>query len=202
MLPLALAAGLSVGALPAFAQYKVVAPDGRVTYTDRAPADTTLKVTEIGARREAPAAAVPALPADLQRLAERYPVTLMAAPNCEPCESGRSFLKQRGIPYSERLVLTQDDAQALERVSGGRTLPSLTIGEQSMRGFSSDEWAAYLDAAGYPRTSRLPPAWAAAPATPLVARAPVPSPAEPTPTAAPRPSTPPPKADLPGTIRF
>lgn len=84
LLPLALACGLSAVMLPAAAQYKVVAPDGRVTYTDRAPADSNLKVTELGARRDTSPAAAPALPAEMQRLAERYPVTLMAAPGCEP----------------------------------------------------------------------------------------------------------------------
>ncbi len=34
--------------LPAQAQYKIVAPDGSVTYTDRPPADVRLNVTPLG----------------------------------------------------------------------------------------------------------------------------------------------------------
>jgi glutaredoxin len=169
-----------LAALPALAQYKVVGPDGRVTYTDRPPADASAKVTDLGRRNNlAPAAATgpsAGLPADLQRLSERFPVTLFAAAACGPCDSGRQLLQQRGVPYSERLVANNDDVAALERTVGGRTLPALTVGGQALRGFNPNDWASYLDAAGYPRESRLPRGWAPPTPTPLVARAPVPQP--------------------------
>lgn len=163
-------------ALPALAQYKVVGPDGRVTYTDRPPADASARVTQIGARAAAPApAAGPALPAELQRLAERFPVTLFSTAACGPCDDGRNLLRQRGIPFTERTVASTDDILALERTVGGRTVPALTVGTQALRGFSAVDWGSYLDAAGYPRESRLPRGWAPPPAAPLVARAPLPA---------------------------
>ncbi len=184
---LALAAALT--GLPALAQYKVVAPDGRVTYTDRPPADASARVTQIG-RMSPPPADTVALPQDLQRVATRFPVTLFTAPECAPCDSGRELLRQRGVPYSERQVISNDDVAALERTVGGRTVPTLTVGGQALRGFSAGDWTSYLDAAGYPRASRLPRGWAAPAPAPLVARAPVPATA---------PNAPPPAAAEPAT---
>jgi len=193
------AAGLAV---PALAQYKVVDADGRVTYTDRPPVAETAKVMPLG-RSGAPAAGATAteggLPFELRQVATRFPVTLYTGASCTPCEAGRQLLRQRGVPYVERQIVTAEDSAALERLSGGRTIPSLTVGSQALRGFNPTDWSSYLDAAGYPRESRLPRGWAPPPATPLVARAPAvpaatPAPAEPARPAAPAPAeTPNPK---------
>jgi hypothetical protein len=62
-------------------------------------------------------------------------------------------------------------------------------------------WNSYLDAAGYPRDSRLPPSFAYAPATPLVARAAPPAPRAAEAPAQPRPAaTPVPPAN--SNIKF
>lgn len=182
-------------ALPVLAQYKVVGPDGRVTYTDRPPADASAKVTDLNRRGgnlvATPAAATGGLPADLQRLAERFPVTLFTAADCGPCNDGRQLLQQRGVPYTERLVANNDDIAALERTVGGRTVPALTVGGQALRGFNPGDWTSYLDAAGYPRDSRLPRGWAPPAPAPLVARSPVPAP-QTAAAPAPAPEAPPP----------
>ena len=157
--------------LPAAAQYKVVGPDGSVTYTDRPPSDTTVRVTPLKRGTVIDVAAPQDnLPADLRQLGVRYPVTLFSTADCPPCEAGRQLLLQRGVPFSEKLVVSDDDADAMERVIGSRSVPSLTIGTQALRGLSHSEWNAYLDAAGYPRESKLPKNWQAPAATPLVAR--------------------------------
>jgi glutaredoxin len=164
---------LCLAAAAALAQYKVVAPDGRVTYTDRPPADASARVTPLGQAGGTDAAAPNALPLELQRIVQRYPVTLYASADCTPCDAGRQLLQQRGIPYAERAVGgSSDDVAALERATGARTLPALTIGAQALPGFAPAQWSSYLDAAGYPRESRLPRGWAAPPATPLVERKP------------------------------
>jgi len=187
----------------AWAQYKVVAPDGRVTYTDRPPADASLRVIELGHAAPAAPDSNPVLPVDLQRLSNRFPVVLFTAGECAPCDSGRNLLKQRGVPYSERTVASNDDIAALERTVGGRTLPALTVGGQALRGFSAADWASYLDAAGYPQESRLPRGWAAPAAEPLVARASVPPPRPSQAAAEPPPEASPPAAEAPPPpIRF
>ena len=167
LLPLA----VLLASAPLYAQYKVVGPDGKVTYTDRAPAAASGRVTELGGRGGV-AAENAALPLELRQAVSRYPVTLYATVGaCEPCDGARQLLRQRGIPYSEKSVQNAEDADALERLSGGRDAPTLSIGSQTLRGLAPEVWNSYLDAAGYPRDSRLPPNFAYAPATPLVARA-------------------------------
>lgn len=196
------AALLVLTALPASALYKVVQPDGSVTYTDRPPATGNARVTPLGRNLE-PAAPEPTLPLELRQAMQRYPVTLYTAQGCQPCDAGRSLLRARGVPFAERVVATDEDAQALERLVGGRTVPALTIGSQALRGLSETDWAGYLDAAGYPRESRLPRGWQPPAATPLVARVTptartAPQSAAPAPAPAAAPEPPP----APGSVRF
>ncbi len=175
---LAAVLGLLACALPAGAQYKILGADGRVTYTDRPPADTSLNVTPIGRTPGARAAAAqPAanLPIELRQLAQRFPVTLYTSDDCPACDSGRQWLQQRGVPYRERRIGTEADAQALTGLVGGRTVPALTIGAQALRGFSETDWGAYIDAAGYPRDNRLPRGWQPPAPTALVEQPPRPA---------------------------
>jgi glutaredoxin len=198
-------------ALPAQAQYKIVAPDGSVTYTDRPPADARLNVTPLGrtpvgvATTGAPSAQP--LPLELRQPAQRYPVTLYTAAECSACDTARQWLQQRGVPYSERLVITEADARALTELIGARTVPALTIGAQPLRGFAAQEWGAFIDAAGYPRENRLPRGWQPPPATPVGPEEPrpaatpaaPPAPATPSRPPSPAPAAPPP---APGGLRF
>lgn len=195
-----LASLLVLASLSAWAQYKVVGPDGRVTYTDRPPVAGSGNVSNLGrpntAAAPAPGSDLAALPSELRPVVSRFPVLLYTGNECPPCDAARQFLQQRGIPFTERRIATEDDSAALDRLVGGRTIPSLTIGGQALRGFASADWAAYLDAAGYPKESRLPRGWQAPPATPLVERAaPVPAasrsePVRPAPRPAPAPPPP------------
>jgi glutaredoxin len=152
-------------AAPALAQYKVVLPDGSVTYTDRPPLSTNARITSLNRKGTASTSEASPdtsnLPLELRQAVQRYPVTLYTGVDCAPCEAGRRALQQRGIPFSEKRVTSEDDASALERAVGGRTVPALTIGAQPLRGYSETDWTVFLDAAGYPRESRLPKNWQA-----------------------------------------
>lgn len=156
--------------LPAQALYKVVGPDGRVTYTDRIPGPADGKVTPITKSGNSTVVDSAALPFELRQVVARYPVTLYTIADCAPCDSARALLRQRGIPYAERLVVTEEDAETLQRLTGSRDAPMLTIGQQPLRGLAPESWNAYLDSAGYPRESRLPPGYPFAAATPLTER--------------------------------
>ena len=186
---------------PAHAQFKVVAPDGSVTYTDRPAAQANARVTSIG-RNGAVQAVDVALPADLRQVAQRYPVTLYTGNDCAPCESGRKLLTLRGIPYAERRVASEDDAAVLEKVAGARTVPALTIGTQALRGFSETDWTAYLDAAGYPRESRLPRGWQAPALQAANDRATAVKPSASSPRADPATPAPVPEPPPAGSLRF
>jgi glutaredoxin len=146
-----------LAALPCQAQYKVIGADGKVTYTDRAPTGSDGKVTSINSRAAANGGGDVSFPLELRQAISRYPVTLYTATGaCDPCETARQTLRQRGIPFNEKQVQSPEDSEALERLSGGRDVPTLSIGAQTLRGFAPEVWGSYLDAAGYPRDSRLP----------------------------------------------
>jgi len=191
------------GGLTAHAQqiYRIVGPDGRVTFSDRAPGESA-KVTTVGAGGTA--ANTASLPFELRNAASRYPVTLYAGPECGPCSQGRSFLNARGIPFTERTVSSAEDIEALQRLSGTPRLPLLTIGGQQLKGYAESEWTQFLDAAGYPKTSQLPGGYRNPAATPLVAVQPQQAPVAPAPQArAPQPeSVDTPAPSNPAGIRF
>ena len=166
-----LAAALALGAPSAHALFKVVGPDGRVTYTDRPPQASEGRVMPVNAETGRPTD--PALPLALRQVATRFPVTLYTASNCgEACALGRNLLSKRGVPFTERTAETDEEREAWTRLVGGLEAPVLKVGEQQLRGFTPVAWSETLDVAGYPRQSALPPTYQAPPAIPLLERRP------------------------------
>lgn len=147
----------------AWAAYKIVGPDGRVTYTDRPPAGQPAQPLS---KPRAGVSAV-ALPFELQQLVNRHPVTLYTARECSACETGRQLLQSRGVPYTEKTVDTPDDIRAFSATENSTQLPTLRVGGKQIIGLQQSEWNAYLDAAGYPQQSALPPGYVQPPASPL-----------------------------------
>lgn len=157
--------------------YRIVGPDGKVTFSDQPPpAASNAKVTAAGADGNR-GVATASLPFELRKVVGQYPVTLYTGENCSPCVMARAMLSARGVPFAEKTVSTNQDTQALQRLSGESSLPFLTIGSQQLKGFSDSEWNQFLDAAGYPKTSMLPSGYRQAAATPLVTVAPATAPA-------------------------
>ena len=149
--------------------YRIVGADGKVTFSDKPPLSAEqgkIATTGVGA---AAAASNSALPFELRQAVSKFPVTLYTSADCAPCGDGRNLLTARGVPFNERTISTNEDVAALQRLSGQSSLPFLTIGGQKISGFANEEWGQYLDAAGYSKTSQLPPAYRNAPASPLVA---------------------------------
>lgn len=160
--------------------YRSVGPDGRVTFSDKPPAPAAAPVAGGAATAGGGGAG---LPYELNQTVQRFPVTLYSSKDCAPCNSGRNLLINRGVPFNEKTVESNEDIAALQRLAGGaNSLPLLTIGGQQLKGYSDAEWSQYLDAAGYPKTSQLPRSYRRPAATPLVARqaatAPTAAPAE------------------------
>ena len=199
-------AGFTTGDANAQQIFRIVGPDGRVTFSDKPPLDNT----QASAAKTVPLSGsgsagtdVASLPFELRQAASRYPVTLYTSPECVPCGGGRAMLSARGIPFSERTVTSNDDIDALKRLSGAASLPLLTIGGQQIKGFSESEWTQFLDAAGYPKTSLLPPGFVRRPPAPMVD---LQEPQTARPAAAPAPNTAarpaPPPAENPAGIKF
>jgi glutaredoxin len=158
-----LTAAAALTATPAWALYKVVGPDGKVTYTDRPPSDrpaAQLKTNGATASTEG-------LPYELKQVVSRYPVTLYTGKDCPPCDGARQMLKGRGVPFTEKTVTASEDLQALRQREGTEQLPVVRIGQKQLIGFSQQDWSAYLDAAGYPAKSALPLNYAWPAASPL-----------------------------------
>ena len=161
--------GLGSPAVQAQTLYRSVGPDGKVTFSDTPP-PPSVNAEIAGSTATGSAVIVGStLPYELQQIASRYPVTLYTGDNCGPCASGRNLLTARGIPFTERTVTTPEDAAALQRMSGDTSLPFITIGGQQIKGYADTEWTQFLDAAGYPKTSQLPPGYRAAAPAPFVA---------------------------------
>ena len=189
--------------------YRIVGSDGKVTFSDKPPVTEGTSRMSTANSSSATGGASAALPYELRQVAAKYPVTLYVGDNCGPCGAGRSMLTSRGIPFSEKTVNSNEDAQALQRLSGDSSLPFMTIGSQQFKGFSDSEWTQFLDAAGYPSSSALPPSYRRPAATPLVSVAAAPAPAatgatqapatRPIPAAVPQPA---PNNDNPAGIKF
>ncbi|MDQ6882397.1 MAG: glutaredoxin family protein [Pseudomonadota bacterium] len=149
--------------------FRIVGPDGRVTFSDQPPMDPKAKPATVAPTTGSAGSAGASLPFELRKVASKYPVTLYTGNNCGPCGGGRAYLTGRGIPFTEKTITTAEDAQALQRLAGDNSLPLVTIGGQQLKGYSDSEWGQFLDAAGYPARSALPASWKNPAALPMVA---------------------------------
>ncbi len=163
-------------ALPAQAQlYKIVGPDGKVTYSDVPPQTKNAKVERknLGGTGSGEAN----LPYEVAEAAKNNPVTVYTAASCAPCDEARSWLKQRGVPFAEKTVASNDDQTKLKQVAGELSLPFILVGRTKLRGFEPGSVQAALASAGYPASNKLPSNYvfrAPEPAAPVVEPKPVP----------------------------
>ncbi len=151
---LAVAALLGGAAVGALAQYKVVGPDGHVTYTDKPPTASDIKAPG-NAPNSSTAAAAAGVPYETRQAMAKYPVTLYASRNCPACDSVRGWLKGHAIPFNEYALAVDADYRALQSRFGDTSLPVTTIGSQVLKAFNAGDLQSYADAAGYPRQARL-----------------------------------------------
>lgn len=152
---------LAAGHLYAQQVYKSVDKNGRVTYSEVPPAP--------GSENKLTAGSAPSvsLPYALQQVVSRYPVTLYTAADCGPCINAKLMLTQRGVPFKEITVRSNEDIAAYKKLNADNNFPLATIAAQQLKGYEETEWTKYLDAAGYPKTSTLPRSYKNAEATSL-----------------------------------
>ncbi|MBI5919846.1 MAG: glutaredoxin family protein [Nitrosomonadales bacterium] len=151
--------GLAAFALSSAASaefYRWVDSAGKVHYGDALPADAQRS------EQKSPTASVVEGKSDqsyaTRRAHERYPVTLYVAENCvEACTQARNLLNKRGIPFSERRLVTPEEIAAFKQESGGNGTPALAVGRKYLLGFQAGEWNGELDAAGYPKLAPYRP---------------------------------------------
>ena len=94
------------------------------------------------------------LPFAVKKAATDFPVTLYTSSDCgDLCVRSRELLTGRGIPFTEKLLQSQADADELKALIGEVFVPTIKIGKQNQRGFDSAAWHNLLDLAGYPKTA-------------------------------------------------
>ena len=91
----------------------------------------------------------------VRRTAAKYPAVLYTASNClDPCQQARALLNGRGVPFSEKVLASQEAIdQFTQRFGANAGIPSLSVGQQNVTGFEPGAWNALLDLAGYPKTA-------------------------------------------------
>ncbi len=145
--------------MPAGAQagelFRWVDKAGKVHYGDTLPADAAdverKKLSSTASQNED-------LPYEARRAQQNFPVVLYVANGCSaPCDQARSLLKNRGIPFSEKLLQTKAEVDAFKALSGGDQAPTLAVGRIFLKGFLAEQWHGELDIAGYPKTAPYRP---------------------------------------------
>jgi glutaredoxin len=142
----------------AHAQYKYVAADGSITYSDRPPPTDAKKVqrNSVGGMVDT-GKTEDDLPFAIKTAMQKHPVVVYSAPDCAPCDQLKQHLQKRGTPFSEKLVRNNGDLNALKALGiVDSSFPSLTIGSQKQNGFEPGALDNMLDLAGYPKSVKLP----------------------------------------------
>ena len=124
---------------------------GRVHYSDVLPADAA----DVERRKLSnPSSQTEDLPYETQRAQQNFPVALYVTNGCgAPCDQARSMLSKRGIPFSEKILTTQEEVDSFYKISGSNGAPTLAIGKLYLSGFQESKWNSELDVAGYPKTA-------------------------------------------------
>src|SRR3990167_3985365 len=131
--------------------YRWIDAQGTVHYGDTPPADAAQVET-----RKLSDSVTPGeyLPYEVRRAQQNFPVTLYVADNCtNPCDQARSLLSKRGIPFTEKKLITQEDIDAFKALSGFDSAPTLAVGRTFLKGFLAEQWHGELDIAGYPKAA-------------------------------------------------
>ena len=76
-------------------------------------------------------------------------ITLYSTRNCPHCRRLKQYLQQYHIPYKEQDVERNHRAQTDFLRAGGRAVPLLVIGDQSLSGFEPKQLQRTLRRAGF-----------------------------------------------------
>lgn len=140
--------GMLMFGAPAHAgMYKLVNPDGTVTYTDQAPdaKSATAKVTEIKVKTyPEPVNARPApKPGFTPSAISARKLTMFSATWCGVCRQAKAYLNAQKIPYDEVDVDSAPGAASFAKL-GGKGVPMFQVGDATMTGFSPEGIAGLL----------------------------------------------------------
>lgn len=125
---------------------------GQTVYSDQPPPPGAKQVVTLSGQQRGDE---PQMPFATRQAAEKFPVTLYTAANCtDVCKQARDLLNGRGVPFSEKMLKTEEETAELAKKLGGEaSVPSLFVGQQSFKGLESGAWNNLLDLAGYPKSA-------------------------------------------------
>ena len=125
---------------------------GHTMFSDQPPPPGAKQVVTITAKERIDEQQ---LPYATRQAAEKFPVTLYTAATCiEECKQARDVLNRRGIPFSEKMLKSNEELAELSKKLGSEAaVPSIIVGQQSFTGLESGAWNNLLDLAGYPKSA-------------------------------------------------
>jgi len=128
--------------------YECVDAEGEVTFQDSCPPGTELAGTkQLSSNKKVEAV-------DIAGIAAQNPVVLYGAPACaDACDLVRNQLQKRNVPFSEVDVTAVAAEQLPADVAsedGTVTVPTVTVADQRISGYSKSELDTALNGAGYP----------------------------------------------------
>jgi glutaredoxin len=136
--------------------YRWTDDSGKVHYTDTQPPASAKNVEKKGpARVQGAPAASTQQPYALQQAVKTFPVTVYTSKECaDPCKKGLAYLKKRGVPFTEKVVATQEEIDEVAKLAGGEPrVPVMVVGVSVQKDFDERGWSDALDTAGYPKSA-------------------------------------------------
>jgi glutaredoxin len=129
--------------------YKWVDEFGNVTYRDTPPMEADGEVEE---KIISGGSSVDSTSEAADAAAQSAPVVLYSTPSCSACNSARSYMKSRGVPFQDKNVQDNGELQQeLKSRAGEISVPTILVGEKVMRGYVQSLLEDELTAAGYPK---------------------------------------------------
>lgn len=138
---------MSVTLVQARTLYKWVDEDGSVSYHDRPAPEGGGYRTETKRFKDSDGP----VKEELRDIARRNPIVIYLTSTCQTCATAKDYLNKREFPFQEKNVEGNPDLiEELRRVSGGLTVPVITIGGKVIKGYAQGWLESELTQAGYP----------------------------------------------------
>ncbi len=134
---------LTLAALPARAEiYKVVGPDGKVSYTDKEPQPNSGKTEKLKIQTYSGPPAVSTTNASVKK------ITMLSAQWCGVCTRAKAYMNTHKIAFEEWDIDQSEYARAKMNELGAKGVPVILVGKQKMVGFSAETLEEMIKNAG------------------------------------------------------
>lgn len=122
--------------------YRWVDEKGKVHYTDQPPPKQKVEKIKYKSSNAS---------ADEANKASRPAVSVFITDCGKVCDEARAFMSARQTPYTTRDPQKDpEEGAALVKLTGGRQVPILVVGDNIQKGFEASLWDKMLNSAGYP----------------------------------------------------